>query len=390
MSGAEGVTAARGLVAELAGRAEEHDRAGIFPKADIDALRDHGLLGLMAPEHLGGMGATFGEYAEVAMALGEGHGATALIFNMHASVTGAIARTPEPLARALGATDAWFDRRDELLRDAARGALYSVAMSERGAGSSLSATTTSYVAKDGGYRITGSKAFVSGAGHADAYLVAARDASASEARVSYFIVPAGDGVTVEHSWDSLGMRATGSHDVHLDVVVGHEALVGGVEGIALLLAQVMPQWLVASYAAVYVGVAKAAIAAACVHADRRELHALPAVRARIGRADAAVAAAELVALEAARRVDEAPGDPATNRWVWRAKLLAGQTAFDVASSMLEAAGTSASRKGEPLERLFRDARCGSLQPATSDVCADWLGLATMGRDPSRWDARPRW
>jgi alkylation response protein AidB-like acyl-CoA dehydrogenase len=114
------------------------------------------------------------------------------------------------------------------------------------------------------------------------------------------------------------------------------------------------------------------------------------VRARVGRADAAVAAARLVVGEAARRVDEAPGDPDTNRWVWRAKLLAGTTAADVAASMLEAAGTSASRRGHPLERLYRDARCGSLQPATSDVCADWLGIATLGGDPDHDGSAPRW
>src|SRR6185436_12305780 len=111
------------------------------------------------------------------------------------------------------------------------------------------------------------------------------------------------------------------------------------------------------------------------------LATLPSVRARVGRADAAVAAARLVVDEAARRVAEAPGTEDTNRWVWRAKLLAGTTAMDVAASMMEAAGTSASRRGHPLERIFRDARCGSLQPATSDVCADWLGIATLGGDP---------
>ena len=94
--------------------------------------------------------------------------------------------------------------------------------------------------------------------------------------------------------------------------------------------------------------------------------------------------------EAARRVDEAPGDAETNRWVWRAKLLAGTTAAEVAASMLEAAGTSATRRGHPLERLYRDARCGSLHPATSDVCADWLGIAALGGDPDRDGSAPRW
>ena len=60
------------------------------------------------------------------------------------------------------------------------------------------------------------------------------------------------------------------------------------------------------------------------------------------------------------------------------------------NSLLEAAGTSATRRGHPLERLYRDARCGSLQPATSDVCADWLGVAVLGGDPENEGTAPRW
>ena len=186
------------------------------------------------------------------------------------------------------------------------------------------------------------------------------------------------------------MRATSSHDLHLDVVVPADRLLGGVEGLALLVAQVMPHWMVASYAAVYVGVAQSCVDEAVAHCRARGLAELPSVRARVGRADAAVAAATMVVSEAARRVALAPGDAETNRWVWRAKLIAGTTAMEVAASMLEAAGTSASRRGHPLERLFRDARCGSLQPATSDVCADWLGTAALGDDPDAQGTAPRW
>ena len=380
------LAAARDLAPVFAARAEEHDRAGVFPAADFADLRDAGLLGLMVPAGLGGPGASFADYAEVAMALAAGNGATALVFNMHASVTGAMAQTPDDVARALGVPESYFAARDRVLVAARDGALYAVAMSERGAGSRLSAISTSYTPTADGFHLRGAKTFVSGAGFADGYLVAAR----SDEKVSHFLVPAGPGVTVEQTWDSLGMRATGSQDLHLDVTVPPDALLGGIEGLTLLLAQVMPQWLVASYAAVYVGVARAAVDAAAGHANARNLAGLPAVRARIGRADAAVAAARLAVLEAAHRVDHAPGDPETNRWVWRAKLLAGETAASVAASMLEAAGTSATRRGHPLERLFRDARCGSLQPATSDVCADWLGVAALGGDPNTDSPVPRW
>jgi alkylation response protein AidB-like acyl-CoA dehydrogenase len=386
----DALAAARRLVPRLAARAAGYDRDGSFPVEDFADLRDAGLLGLMVPSELGGLGASFAGYAAVATELARGNGATALVFNMHASVTGALGALTKELAEALGVPDTALAARNRLLAEAAAGAWYAVAMSERGVGSRLSRLTTTYEPVDGGYRITGVKTFCSGAGYADAYLVAARSA-ADPSVVSQFLVPAtSDGLRVEQTWDSLGMRATASHDLHLDVVVPADRLLGGVEGLALVVAQLLPHWLVASYAAVYVGVARAAIDAAVEHLTARGLDGLPAVRARVGRADAAVAAAGLTVAEAARRVDEAPGDPETNRWVWRAKLLAGTTAAEVAASMVEAAGTSATRRGHPLERLYRDARCGSLHPATSDVCADWLGVAALGGDPDRDAATPRW
>jgi alkylation response protein AidB-like acyl-CoA dehydrogenase len=383
----EALATARRLAPRFAARAEAYDRAGAFPVEDFADLRAAGLFGLLVPERCGGLGAGFAEYAQVAFELARGNGATALVFNMHASVTGALTAVTDDLAAALGIPEEALAARDRLLRAAAEGAWYAVAMSERGVGSRLSRVSTTYERVDGGWHIKGSKTFCSGAGHADGYLVAARNGE----QVSQFLVPSTvDGLVVEETWDSLGMRATASHDLHLDVVVPSDALLGGVEGLALVVAELMPHWLVASYAAVYVGVAQAAIDAAVAHVRARGLDTLPAVRARIGRADAAVAAARLVVEEAARRVDEEPAEPETRRWVWRAKLLAGTTAMEVAASMLEAAGTSATRRGHPLERLLRDARCGSLQPATSDVCADWLGVAALGGDADREGVAPRW
>ncbi len=381
---------AQRLAPRFAARAAGHDRDGSFPVDDFADLRAEGMFGLLVPTALGGLGAGFAGYAEVAYELARGNGATALVFNMHASVTGALAGIPVALAEAAGVPAEFFTARDEILKRAAGGAFYAVAMSERGAGSRLSRLTTSYTAEGDSFRITGAKTFVSGAGYADAYLVAARSAAEPDL-VSQFLVPADTpGITVEPTWDSLGMRATGSHDLHLDVTVPVGTLLGGVEGLALWFAELMPHWLVASYSAVYVGVAQAAVDAAVAHLRERKLTGLPSVRARLGRADAAVAAARLAVAEAARRVDDDPADEETRRWVWRAKYLAGTTAAEVAASMLEAAGTSATRRGNPLERLYRDARCGSLQPATSDVCADWLGIAALGGDPDADGGSPRW
>jgi alkylation response protein AidB-like acyl-CoA dehydrogenase len=298
---------ARRLAPRFAARAEEHDRVGVFPAEDFADLRASGLFGLMAPVRLGGAGAGFAEYAAVAYELARGNGATALIFNMHASVTGALAAVSDELADALGLPQSALDARDAYLKAAADGSWYAVAMSERGAGSRLSQISTVYEPVDGGFHIKGSKTFCSGAGHADGYLVAARKTD-DPAQVSQFIVPPGDGLRVEETWDALGMRATGSNDLHLDVTVPSGALLGGVEGLALVVAQLAPHWMVASYAAVYTGVARAAVDAAVDHVNARKLGHLPAVRARLGRADAQVAAAHLAVMEAARRVDERPGE----------------------------------------------------------------------------------
>jgi alkylation response protein AidB-like acyl-CoA dehydrogenase len=406
----DGAELARGVVPSIAARAGEADRLGELPAGDLDDLRAAGLLGLLVPLRLGGQGGTFAAWADAARVLAEGSGSTALALNMHTSVVGALAGTPDELARAMGAPESYFAARDRVLAQAAAGSFIAVAMSERGAGSRLSGLRTSYRREGDGYRITGLKSFCSGASHADLYFVAARaagddtsgnDTSGNDGqpagKVSHFLVPAGAGVTVEPNWDTLGMRGTGSHDLRLDVRVPADALIGGLEGLSLLIAQIMPQWLVASYAAVYAGVGRATFNAGIEHARGRTapglangLVGLPAVRARFGRADVALAALDLVVDECARRVDADPGSPATNSWVWRAKLLAGQTAQDVATSIVEACGTAVTRRGHPLERLYRDARCGSLQPATSDVCADWLGLAALGGDPDADADVPRW
>jgi alkylation response protein AidB-like acyl-CoA dehydrogenase len=165
----------------------------------------------------------------------------------------------------------------------------------------------------------------------------------------------------------------------------------------------MPEWLVASYAAVYVGVAQAAVDAAVGYVSESvvtepadgapprtvSLAASPWVRQRLGRADAQVEAARLVLEEAGRMVDQEPGEISTMQAVYRAKLVAGDTAFAVAASLTEACGLGALMRGSPLERLLRDARSGAVMPPSSDISANVLGAARLGVEPgSGLGARP--
>ena len=265
----DALAAARRLAPRFAARAAGHDRDGTFPADDFADLRESGLFGLMVPAGLGGADAAFAEYAAVATELARGNGATALVFNMHASVTGALGAVTEELAEALGVPDEALAARDRLLRAAAEGAWYAVAMSERGAG--CPAVPAQHASTSRSTAVAASRA-------------ARRSAPAPVTPTATWWPPAapptrrwspsswcrpGDGLTVEPTWDALGMRATSSHDLHLDVTVPADRLLGGVEGLALVVAQLMPHWLVASYAAVYVGVARAAVDAAVEHLNAR-------------------------------------------------------------------------------------------------------------------------
>src|SRR5687767_360188 len=109
------VDAARRLAPRFAARAAAYDRDGTFPVDDFADLRAAGFFGLMVPQRLGGLGAGFAEYARVAFELARGNGATALVFNMHASVTGALAGISESLVEALGVPDSFYAGRDRVL-----------------------------------------------------------------------------------------------------------------------------------------------------------------------------------------------------------------------------------------------------------------------------------
>jgi alkylation response protein AidB-like acyl-CoA dehydrogenase len=375
------------LAERMAPRAGRYDEDAAFPERDVEELREDGLLGLMVPARLGGMGAGFEEYVRVAVALAGGNASTALIFNMHAAVTGGLASIADDVARGLGAGDSFFEARDRILRAAVDGAMYGVAITEPQVGSRLSALRSTYEREGAGYRIRGTKSSCSGAGHLDAYLVAARRAGSTDDApvISYFLAPAGEGFRVHESWNPLGMRATASNGLELDAWVSEDALLGGVEGLVLPLAYGMPQWLVASYAAVYVGLAEAATREAVsylrerpVAGERGGLARLAAVRQRVGRAEAQVQAARLTLERAARLVDLRSGDAETNRWTYRAKLLAGDVAMGVAASMAEACGLGALQRGSPLERILRDARSGAIMPPSSDVSGDYLGAMALG------------
>ncbi len=373
------------LAAGFAERATEHDREGTFPTQDFADLKASGMMGLMVPEACGGWGANYATYTRAAEILAKGNASTALAFNMHSVVVGALAEfelegVPGRRAQSM------LERRDWVYHEALDGRVFASASSEPEAGFRLRQLKTTYERTKDGYVINGLKSFVSMAGHADYYVVAARSEQmvGDVPGVSYFIVDRDHPqVTIKEVWDTLGMRATCSNTLILDqCFVPHDRLFL-LEGVALYKLTREPHWLVGAYNGVYLGIAAAALEFTVQFLQGKAGGKFvndPLVQHRIGELSVQLEATRSVVHDAAERVVRARSALETYAAIHRAKYMVGEIGPWLASEAIRLCGGASISKRFPLERYYRDARCGGLMPARSDDCLTYVGRAVLGVD----------
>src|SRR5260370_28643521 len=245
----------RGLVdqvAELARtrfapRAAETDIDAAFPIENYRDLHAAGLLGLTAPEEFGGVDADPLTYALCMVELAKGCSATALTFNMHSTVMSIVNTI---------ASDA--QKRRFFKGVVEDGTLVASLGSEPGSSfRDLYVVQTRFEPVDGGYRVKGAKHFCSIGDSADVYAVIGLIEGTTTARdglLCALIQHDAGGISVDPTWDAVGMRATRSDTIHFDTLVTQADVLGGPG--AYLKADLAGFGL--GYAAVYLGIAEAA------------------------------------------------------------------------------------------------------------------------------------
>jgi alkylation response protein AidB-like acyl-CoA dehydrogenase len=372
----------------LAARAERYDREASFPFENYAELRAAGLLGICVPKQHGGLGADFATYVMVAAEIGRWCGATALSFNMHVSscmwsgfIADALDMTPEQRAehercRAL-----------HYARIVGQGQVYAQPFSEDGAAAAGAAPWGTIArAVDGGYVVSGRKIFASLAGAADWYgVLCTLERPGQEGRGSrrdsmYLAVPAGaSGLRVYGEWDPLGMRGTVSRNLEFkDVFVPHEARLMP-EGLYFQAASRFPH-MFATLSPTYMGIAQAAYDFT-VQYLRAEVPGMPRVLRRMYPTKQHAVAEMRIKLEATRalflqnardaRIDP---DKDTRMRLYAAHYTIMENANDLCRLAIRTCGGQSMLKSLPLERLYRDSRCGSLMlPWTAELCVDRLG-----------------
>ena len=246
-------------------------------------------------------------------------------------------------------------------------AVAAFALTEPDAGTDAAALSTGAERVDGGYRLNGTKKWISNAPDADVYTVFARTSDEGSRGVTAFVVPgASDGLS-GRSLDLVAPHVVGELTFE-DVFVPDDAVLGDV-GRGFSVAMRTLDLFRPSVGAFAVGMAQAALDAAVVHAGSRQsfgkaLREHQAVSQTLGDCAARVKAARLLVYDAAHAYDA--GERVTKASAI-AKLFATETAQYVIDCAIQIHGAAGLESGHLLERLYRDVRATRIYEGTSEI-----------------------
>ena len=374
----------------LAPRAAQHDRDATFPIENFRDMHGEGLLGICIPGEDGGLGAGFRAYCLAAAELGRFCGSTALSFNMHVCSTlwsGALSDDLE--MSAAGRAAHVTRRRVHYRRILDDGAVYSQPFSEGGAAAAggVAFGTEARPTADG-FIVNGKKIFASLSGAADYYGVLCTERGEGEAasrrNTLYLAIPANaPGVEVVGDWDPLGMRATVSRTLLFkDVFVPEDAMLMP-RGVYFQAATRWPHMFL-TLSPTYMGLAQAAYDFT-IRYLRGEMPGTPPVKRRMFPTKQIAVAEMHVTLEQTKAlwfqaISEARANPSKEQVLraYAAQYSVMEGANELAALAIRTCGGQAMLRSLPLERIYRDSRCGSLMlPWTAELCLDRIGREAL-------------
>jgi len=370
-------------------RADAHDRDNTYFHADLEELRAIGYLASDVPVDHGGWGLSLAELGRSQRRLARYAPATALATTMHLYWTGMAG----DLERFGDDSAAW------IMDAAVNGEIFASGHAEAGNDLPILFSTCAAERVDGGYRLTGRKMFGSNGpvwdwlgGHAMTV-----DGGGPQI-VHFFLARGSEGVTVLENWDTLGMRASQSYDTVLDGAFVPDERIGRVvpagDDSDLFLAATQ-MWALPTIANVYLGIAERALEVAVAWAKRKTSIGIdrgsyahnPFVQHQVAEMylelDAATAVLDRLVDDWMTGVDHGAA--------WGAKIFAMkwrvvESAKKVVDTALDVTGGAGMIRGNELERLYRDVRCGGFHPANDALAHEMIGKTALGigAEPPRW------
>ena len=346
---------------------EKHaDESDEFVASNFSQLKTSGLSAVGVPQELGGGGASFAEVCQILQILGYYCSSTALAFSMHTH-------------QVMMASWKWHHQNAPVEGLLKRIAQEQIILLSSG-GSDWLDSSGSAVQTEGGFLINGRKIFSSGAPAGDLLLTSAVYDDPSEgSTVLHFAVPMNTpGVSIQPTWQAMGMRGTASHDIILSDVFVPDS--------AISLRRPTGKWhpafhLITMIAipiiySVYLGIAKAARDLVLEQAkkNRHQAH----VCYMVGSLENELMAAEL-AMERmiATAISSQPEFNTTNQ-IMSGRTLAAQAILNVLDLSMEIAGGRAFHRPFGLEKLFRDAQGARYHPLRESAQRQIAGQLALG------------
>ncbi|MDQ3990829.1 MAG: acyl-CoA dehydrogenase family protein [Actinomycetota bacterium] len=345
----------------LAPRAAEIDAADEFPWDVHKLFVDAELMAVGYPEEHGGGGGGSLTMAVLVEEIARVSASASLI----------------PLVNRLGAIPVMLagskEQKDELLGGISRGDhQMSYALTEPGAGSDAGSMTTRYERVSEGFRLSGTKRFITGAGASDRYTVfASKEPGSGPRAISAFVVHAEDaGFSVGKSEKKMGIRGSPTREVYLDHVTIPQDRLLGEEGQGFTYAMRTLDWSRPTIAAQALGIGAGALEAAVRYADQREqfgqkINRFQGVQFMLADMAMQVEASRLLVYRAASLCDAQ--DPLLTYFASVAKCFASDAAMKVTTDAVQVLGGYGYMREYGVERMMRDAKITQLYEGTNQV-----------------------
>ncbi len=379
---------------DFATRAAQHDLENSFPFENYKAMKDSGYITMPIPKEMGGGGASLLDICMAQERLARGDGATALAVNMHLGLPWMMAdlwrcgdESVRPILEDLAKN-----------RTVVSGSFTDPAVDTLKGVSGLAYTTVRAERANGGFHISGRKAFGTNSPAGETYGSTAvyDDPDEGEVGIMFFFPKDTPGLTIQNDWDTMGMRSSSSHSwvfdnlfVSDDSVIRH-TLWEWDKWVRLLFA-----WHGGSFSTIYLGIARAARDFAVEYVKTRTKLPFqhpesyyPGNQFLAAEMDIGLKAAWAFQLQMATRLtDPQVRDDQNMIDAIAMQHFCMRTAVDVVNKAVDMVGGAALAKRLPLERYYRDVRAGPMHPVGGHGALEVIGKHALGIPR---DSDPRW
>lgn len=354
----------------IAPHSREWEAAGTIPKELWAEVAELGLGGLYVSEDYGGTGLSRLDAALVFEALAMTDPAVGSFLSIHNMCGGMIDKFGSEEAKAR-----WLPGLCSMEN------IFSYCLTEPGSGSDAAALRTKAERTNEGYRLNGTKAFISGGNYSDAYITMVRTGDAGPRGISTVIVEDGTpGLSFGALEDKMGWRAQPTAQVQFDdCIVPHENLLGE-EGKGFSYAMAGLDGGRLNIAAGALGGAQGALETTLAYMGERKafgqsLDQFQALQFRLAEMETALQSARIFLRQAAWKLDN--GQPDATKFCAMAKLYVTDRAFEVANQCLQLHGGYGYLADYGIEKIVRDLRVHQILEGTNEIMRLIIGRAML-------------